>query len=166
MRVIIPFFVLLLVAAPAGSAQENLFSPGGRLRIEAPTVFPGRIEGVVRDFTYEGVHFEASADGRLYLLAPTEIRYLAEYRGRDRGYVTRRRAIALGFIGAAAGAVAGPGIAIHLDRGSLAVGAALGALGGAAVGALGGIIWGSLHSGDVWREYRIEGDALQPVARQ
>lgn len=147
----------LLLTPLVAEAQEHVFTPDRRLRIEAPRVFDGRLDGIVRDFTHEGVHFEDGATGEGYRILPTEIRYLAEFRGEDRRYVMIRRARALGFVVGAVGAVAGPPIAIGLDSENLLAGAAVGAASGALVGTAAGLIWGSRHTGDVWREYRIIG---------
>jgi hypothetical protein len=65
-------------------AQEHVFTAGGRLRMEAPRVFEGRIAGVVHDFTTEGVTFEESEPGVTYLVSPAQMRYVAKFRGNDR----------------------------------------------------------------------------------
>jgi hypothetical protein len=155
---------LVLTALPA-AAQDHVFAPGGLLRVEAPRVFDGRIEGVVTAFTHEGVHIADTANSRTYLVAPPEIRYLAKYRGHDRSYVMVRRARGLGFIVGAVGALAGPGVMLALGREELLTGAAIGALGGAATGAAIGAAWGSRYEGEVWKEYRIIGHGRPQTER-
>jgi hypothetical protein len=160
-RITLLVIALLPIALPA-RAQDHVFSPGGLLRIEAPNVFPGRMEAVVRAYTHEGLHLESPNGRENYVLSPTEIRYLAKYRGPDRRYMVKQRAATLGFVGGSIGAVSGPFIAIGLERGTLSKGSAIGAATGAVLGSAAGAIWGSRHRGDVWREYRIIGYGRQP----
>ncbi|HEY7770464.1 hypothetical protein [Longimicrobium sp.] len=151
----LPFVLALLAFAAPSAAQRAArgLVPGDEVRVRAPSAAPGVIRGEVLRYQGDTLALRQAGTGREFAIHVDSIRGMAQNLGFDRRRSTIRGARLGLFLGAAAGGVAGPFVAMEGTDEDFGTNAALvlagGALAGTGLGALGGAVFAR----DYWQSY-------------
>lgn len=147
---------LALALPRAARAQEGRYTlrPGDTVRVAAPTLHDGVIEGELLKYEGDSLGIREASTGTAYQFPISTIRRLEKNQGRNRGRSVRRWAAAGLFLGAAAGLVAGPLIATADEEGGMVGPTVLAGLGGGVVGLALGAAGGSVFARDHWQRFR------------
>jgi hypothetical protein len=147
---------LALALPRAADAQEARYTlrPGDTVRVAAPTLHEGVIEGELLKYEGDSLGIRDASTGTAYQFPISTIRRLEKNQGRDRGRSMRRWAAAGLFLGAAAGLVSGPLIATADEEGGMVGPTVLAGLGGGVLGLGLGAAGGSVFARDHWQRFR------------
>jgi len=159
--VIVPLAVLPR-AAQAQAGQYTL-EPGDTVRVAAPALHDGVIEGELLLYRADSLAVREAATGTAYRFPLETVRRLEKNEGMDRRRSARRWGLAGLFVGAAAGLVSGPLIASADDSGGIAGPTVLAGLGGGVLGLGLGAAGGTLFAGEHWQRFRTP---IAPPAAQ
>lgn len=157
----IPFVRLLpalaLAALPARGADAQAarytLQPGDTVRVEAPALHHGVIQGELVLYEGDSVGVREAQTGTAYRFPVEAVRRLEKNLGRDRRRSVRHWALAGLFVGAAVGLVSGPLIATAGDGGIVGPTLVSG-LGGGVLGLGLGAAGGSVFARDRWQRFR------------
>jgi hypothetical protein len=156
-------FALLALAAPAAAQPDaRRIVPGDEVRVRAPSAAPGVLRGEVLQYRGNTLALRQAGTGREFAIHVDSVRGMALNLGFDRRRSTLRGARLGLFLGAAAGGVAGPFVAMEGTDDDFGTTAALvfagGALAGTGLGALGGAVFARDH----WQSFSMP---IRPRAR-
>jgi hypothetical protein len=154
-RLLMALVLVLAALLPrAAEAQEHTLLPGDTVRVQAPALHPGVIQGELLLYQGDSLAVRDASTGTAYRFPLSAIRRLEKNEGRDRRRSVRRWALAGLFIGAAAGLVSGPLIAASDEDGGMVGPTLLIGLGGGVAGLGLGAAGGSLFARDHWQRFR------------
>lgn len=148
--------VLAALLPRAVEAQEghHTLLPGDTVRVEAPAVHAGLIQGELLKYEGDSIAVREASTGTDYRFSLAAVRRLEKNQGMDRRRSVRRWAVAGLFLGAAAGLVSGPLIASGTEDGGILGTTLLAGLGGGVVGMGLGAAGGSVFARDHWQRFR------------
>ncbi len=148
----------LAVLLPRGmAAQQNgghTLLPGDTVRVLAPSVHPGLIQGELLLYRADSLGIRDASTGTAYQFPLSAVRRLEKNEGLDRRRSVRRWATAGLFLGGALGLVSGPLIATAEPGGSVVGPTVLAGLGGGVLGLGLGAAGGSVFARDHWQRFR------------
>lgn len=153
-------WLLLLVLALAlpravhGQEARYTLRPGDTVRVAAPTLHDGVIEGELLKYEGDSLGIREASTGTAYQFPISTIRRLEKNEGRNRGRSVRHWATAGLFLGAAVGLVTGPLIATADEQGGMVGPTVLAGLGGGVLGLGLGAAGGSVFARDHWQRFR------------
>jgi hypothetical protein len=148
--------MLAFVLPRAAEAQNGAHTllPGDTVRISAPSLHAGMIEGELLLYQGDSIGVREASTGAEYRFPLATVRRLEKNLGMDRRRSVRRWATAGLFLGAAAGLVTGPLMATANPRGGIIGPTLLAGLGGGVLGVGLGAAGGSLFARDHWQRFR------------
>jgi hypothetical protein len=152
----------VLPRAAAAQGGSHTLAPGDTVRVAAPSLHPGVIEGELLLYRGDSLAVREARTGTAYRFPLETIQLLEKNEGVDRGRSVRHWALAGLFVGAAAGLVSGPLIATSEAGGGIVGPTVLTGLGGGVLGLGLGAAGGSLFARDRWQ--RFSTPILPPAA--
>lgn len=144
----------LLLPGAARAQNRHTLLPGDTVRIAAPSLHEGLIEGELLLYRGDSIAVREASTGNEYQFPLSTVRRLEKNQGPDRRRSVRKWAAAGLFLGAAAGLVAGPLIATADPGGSIMGPTLLSGLAGGVVGLGLGAAGGSVFARDHWQRFR------------